>query len=245
MTPSEKGRVETESASTRVPRTASDTFRGYISLAAALPISFLTPFVIVFTSGLRTQTVLVVATLFISWTLASALTTLLTLRVFLRADHDQLRAWLIATTPMTQRARLGQFINGGGATGWAITGSLLAVIAVAVMILRGETVQYPVVAIPGILVVVSSLGLTISSYAVRYAREHVTNGGFTFAGDREPRFADFLYLAVQVATTFGTSDVTVTTTRARTLVSVNSILAFTFNTVVVAMLVSVLISRAG
>lgn len=232
-------------ANARVPRAASDTFRGYVSLPIALPISFAVPFVIVAATGIRSEPVLVMATLFSSWTLASVTTTLLTMRVFLRADAERLREWIVATTPLTARDRVVSFVNGGGATGWAITGSLLAVVTVAVMIVRGDIVDYPVVAIPGVLVVVSSLAMTVTSYAVRYAREYMTAGGLTFAGGREPVFADFLYLAVQVATTFGGSDVTITTTRARTLVSVNSILAFAFNTVVIAMLVSVLLTRAG
>ena len=54
-------------------------------------------------------------------------------------------------------------------------------------------------------------------------------------------FLDFFYLAVQVATTFASADVSVTTTKARRLITANSLISFGFNTVIVALLVSVLV----
>ena len=83
-----------------------------------------------------------------------------------------------------------------------------------------------------------------TAYAVRYAREQAASGGVSFAKTPEPVFADYLYLAVQIATTFSSSDVTIETTRMRRLVTANSLISFTFNTVIVALLVSVLVSSA-
>ena len=50
---------------------------------------------------------------------------------------------------------------------------------------------------------------------------------------------DFNYLAIQVSTTFSSSDVTIERTDARRVVSVHSLIAFAFNTIIVALLVSV------
>jgi uncharacterized membrane protein len=98
----------------------------------------------------------------------------------------------------------------------------------------------------GIAVVVTSLVLTISSYAVRYAREWAGDGGgIVFPGDQEPTFMDFAYLAIQVSTTFSSSDVTIERTHARRVVSVHSLISFAFNTIIVALLVSVLVSVAA
>jgi hypothetical protein len=49
---------------------------------------------------------------------------------------------------------------------------------------------------------------------------------------------------LQVCTTFSTSDVTVTTTRMRKVVSGQSVVSFAFNTVIVALLVSALLTSA-
>ena len=230
------------SAPTRVPRLASDTARGYLIVAVGVPLTFVIPLALFF-GGLRDRETLTIATLFIGWTFISVLTTILTLATFLRADAPELRRWLVATTPRTGRARLISILNGGGASGWAVTGSLIAVIAVATLLFSGSEANHPVVIWSGISVVVTSLAMTISSYALRYAREYVFGGGIEFAGDERPRFADFIYLAVQVATTFGSSDVTITSTRARNVVTTNSLISFAINTVVVALLVSLLVTR--
>ncbi len=227
----------------RIPRLASDNARGYLILGVAVPVSFGIPIVVFLLGGPRDEATLTLATLFLAWTVVSLLTTIATLVVYLPADATELRRWLVATTPRTSRARVLNLVNGGGATGWAVTGSLIAVVAVATMLFQGGSADHPVVVWAGVGTVVTSLAMTISSYAVRYAREYAVGGGIEFAGDDRPRFADFLYLAVQVATTFGTSDVTITTTRARNLVTVNSLISFVINTVVVALLVSLLVTR--
>jgi uncharacterized membrane protein len=89
--------------------------------------------------------------------------------------------------------------------------------------------------------IVGSAMIIIVSFAILYARTDAEAGGFTFPGGDAPRFGDYLYLAVQVSTTFGGSDVDITSTRARRAVSAQSLIAFTFNTVLVALFVSVLL----
>ncbi len=94
-------------------------------------------------------------------------------------------------------------------------------------------------------VVTGSLLLTLTAYAVHYAREQSDNGGLDFPKTPTPTYADYFYLAVQVGTTFGASDVTVESTRMRRLVTGNSLISFTFNTVIVALLVSLLVTTAS
>ncbi|MDH6179998.1 putative membrane protein [Microbacteriaceae bacterium SG_E_30_P1] len=230
-------------AHARTPRFASDVVRGYAVLAIAVLASLGIPIVLYLAASPWDQTSLVITTLFLSWTTIGVATTTLTLATFLRADASQLRHWLVGTATRTARARILAFINGGGATSWAVTGSLIAVVAVATLLFRGEVATHPLVAWSGIAVVVSSLAMTVSSYAVRYAREYATAGGLQFPGEDRPVFSDFLYLAVMVATSLGTSDVVVTSSRARRIVLVNSLISFAFNTVVVALLVALLVTR--
>ncbi len=97
----------------------------------------------------------------------------------------------------------------------------------------------------GVAVVTGSFALIVVSFALHYARRDATVGGLAFPGGTAPRFADYLYFSVQVSTTFGGSDVDVTTTRMRTAVTLHSVIAFTYNTVMVALLVSVLLNTAA
>jgi uncharacterized membrane protein len=187
-----------------------------------------------------------VATVFIAWSLISVLTAVLTLVAFRRASSDELRRWLTETEPPKRTALLWNLANGGGSTGWAVSGSLLAVTAVLILSFLPVYRESLTVVFSGIAVVITSLALTISSYAVRYAREWASDGGgIVFPGDQEPTFMDFTYLAIQVSTTFSSSDVTIERTHARRVVSVHSIISFAFNTIIVALLVSVLVSVAA
>jgi uncharacterized membrane protein len=89
-------------------------------------------------------------------------------------------------------------------------------------------------------VVTTSWLVTIASYAVHYARVTATVGGLTFPGDSKVVFWDCVYLATQVQTTFSSSDVVVETTLTRRIVSGHTLVAFAFNTVIIALLIAVL-----
>lgn len=226
-----------------VPKLASDTRRSWVILAAAVPVSIALPFLLVLLGVDAGAPGFTIAVLFLAWAFIGFLTSILTLAVFLRAGSSELERWLAATTPRDRGARLRYFLNGGGAAGWAVTGSVIAAVAVlALSFAPGAT--SPLVIGAGVGVVVASLFMTITAYAVMYARPQVSRGGIEFAGER-PVFLDYLYLAVQVSTTFSTSDVTMTSTTARRLVTAHSLIAFGFNTVIVALLVSVLVGSAS
>ncbi|CAG7844625.1 hypothetical protein USB125703_00864 [Pseudoclavibacter triregionum] len=89
------------------------------------------------------------------------------------------------------------------------------------------------------LLVAGSWVLLIAAFAVTYLRVWASEGGLRIPGEGRERFADFVYASVQVATTFASSDVETRTTRARSWVSLNSVIAFAFNTVVIALFLSV------
>jgi uncharacterized membrane protein len=78
------------------------------------------------------------------------------------------------------------------------------------------------------------------TYAVHYARVTATVGGLTFPGDNGVVFWDCIYLATQVQTTFSASDVTVESTLTRKIVTGHALVAFAFNTVIIALLIAVL-----
>lgn len=230
-----------------VPLLASDIVRGYIGLLAGTALTFpagiATGLLMNEIEGRVTERTLTLATLFIGWTAIALLFVVLALAVFGRATPSELRRWLIATTPPNERLkRFWWGFNGGGGIYWAMAGTMLAISALVLIATSRADSGNPLIVATGIAVVVSSMLLIIVSYAVRYAREDATAGGAGFPGDSPRRFADYVYFAAQVSTTFGGSDVELTTTAMRKLVTGHSLVSFAFNTVIVALLVSVLLN---
>lgn len=88
-----------------------------------------------------------------------------------------------------------------------------------------------------LLVVAAWITMTVAFAAVYARREHHV-GGLVVPGRRASGFTDHLYLAVAVSATLGTTDVAVRDRGTRAVVLVHSVLAFTFSTVVLALLVT-------
>lgn len=227
-----------------VPALASDVRRSWIAVLACLPLAFLVPIAVAFLDIDIPGSARVASVLFVYWAMLSVVSTVMSWAAFRQASGAELKRWLVATKPPARGNHFWYSLNGGGAASWAVTGSAIAVISVLALSFNPEFRASPFVVYSGIAVVVTSLAMTIVAYAVRYAREFATDGGIEFAKTTEPTFSDFLYLAVQVATTFSTSDVTITTTSTRRLVTANALISFSFNTVIVALLVSVLVAAA-
>lgn len=226
----------------RIPRLVSDITRGWVAVSIAIVIVTIAVVVMVFTVDDMSVERVTWSGMFLLWGVLAIATTVLTAVAFHGAESDQLHRWLAATTPETRAKRIMWSINGGGAVSWALTGSFIAVAAVLLLTRHAEFRTDPFIVWPAVGVVLGSFTMMITAYAVRYARENATGGGAEFPSTPHPRFTEYVYLAVQVATTFGGSDVTFTGSRMRRVVSVHSLFAFAFNTVIVALLVSVLIS---
>lgn len=92
----------------------------------------------------------------------------------------------------------------------------------------------------GVLLVASAWLTMVTAYAVHYARRDAFQGGLEFPGDDERAFSDYVYLAVGVSTAFTTSDVDVTSRPMRRTVAGNAVVAFAFNSVIIAMVVTLL-----
>lgn len=79
------------------------------------------------------------------------------------------------------------------------------------------------------------------AYASLYHRHDAAAHGLEFAGkDEVPDYGDFLYFSVTVAATSQTSDVAVSSRAMRRLVLLQSLLAFVFNTGVLALSINLL-----
>jgi uncharacterized membrane protein len=75
-------------------------------------------------------------------------------------------------------------------------------------------------------------------YAHQYYAEHQQQGGgLIFPGDPEPTYWDFVYFAFGIGTATQVSDVQITSRRIRRTVTVQGIVAFFFNVMVIALVV--------
>jgi uncharacterized membrane protein len=229
------------------PLLVSDVTRSWLSLAVFIPLILGSSLAIRFLDldgfGLTDET-LTLASFLVGWIGFSAVYMLLAALAFGRADGRELVAWLrAAPRPRSRGQSLWWAFNGYGAIWWALTGGSVAVFAMTLLVAGGS-------GSPGVLVWSGVASLAVSwaliavSFAVHYAREYAQDGGLEFAGE-PPRFIDFVYLALQVSTTFASSDVRITSTAIRRSVSMHSTIAFLFNTVIIAILVAVLIALAG
>ena len=87
-------------------------------------------------------------------------------------------------------------------------------------------------------------------FALRYAhryfgdgdRDGVSDQGIKFPGDPPTTYHDFIYMAVCIGASAQVSDFNITTNRMRRLVTLHSLLAFFFNTMILALGINILAS---
>lgn len=119
-------------------------------------------------------------------------------------------------------------------------------LAVALLPRGGDLGVEPLLALLCALGVLLSWALLHTSYAMYYAHLHYRNpsqpGGLAFPGSEEPAALDFAYFAFTLGTAFATSDVRVISTEVRRTVLAHSILAFFYNTLLLALVVNLVIS---
>ncbi|MFB7234059.1 DUF1345 domain-containing protein [Streptomyces sp. NPDC056269] len=99
----------------------------------------------------------------------------------------------------------------------------------------------PRAAVALVLVAVAWICVAVS-FAVAFQADNLVEEeqALEFPGEETPIWIDYVYFAFSVMTTFGTTDVDVTSKEMRRTVTVNACIAFVFNTVTVASLVSAL-----
>jgi uncharacterized membrane protein len=223
----------------QTPRLASDfqrlLFSAAIGAAATMAAEGL--YLAISGSGLSAVAGIVAAYIFSA---ASSLAFFITtFAIFQNADAETLARWVAATAPSGRISRLQAEFAGTGPT-ISVQWSGLAIVSVVVLALSPDLLRQPLVIALSAAVVTTSWLVTIVSYAVHYARVTATVGGLTFPGARSVVFWDCVYLATQVQTTFSSSDVGIETTLTRKIVTGHTLVAFAFNTVIIALLIAVL-----
>ncbi|WP_424466510.1 DUF1345 domain-containing protein [Pseudoclavibacter helvolus] len=224
----------------RIPRAGFDIVRLGIACIAGFNSAWITVLVVVLVRGWHPVGDLVALSAF-AFSAASSLAYLVhTLRVFRGLDAERLREVLLATNPAGRFGRIGAVISGTGPT-IAVQWSIIAIGAVLTFTLWPGLLSETTTVLFSVLVVAASWSVTMVAYAVHYARFDAAAGGFDYPGDDHGRiFSDYVYLAVQVQTTFSTSDVSLTLPGSRRLVTGHTLVSFAFNTVIIAMLITVL-----
>jgi uncharacterized membrane protein len=104
------------------------------------------------------------------------------------------------------------------------------------------------------ITIVGSWLLVHTIFASHYARAYYKTGkslsqckedGLDFPGDMEPDYWDFLYFSFVIGMTSQTSDVEVTSCEIRRLSLLHGVLAFFFNTTIVAMSINIIAGIVG
>lgn len=230
------------------PRLRREAFRYWVSVAiTVVTIGVGTAVMSVIGIDIRVDVTTVTIVYFAAWTVFSLSHSVLTWRTLSRADGATLARWLEESPHEQHRRRLSQTLLGTGGTSAAISlagAALAAVVIVAVVPVLRENVAVLLLAV---VVVVASWVLLVTVLSVRYAAEDPASRTLRFPGsdDRFPIFSDHVYLAVQVVTTFSPSDVVIEDPALRREITGHTVIAFAFNTVIVALLVSLLVTAAG
>jgi uncharacterized membrane protein len=186
---------------------------------------------------------------FSAWILFCLAYSAITWRVMHGADGAALAVWLREDDDERRARRRTESLYGTGGPSGAVMLCAIALGAVLAVAAVPELRTDAVTLCLAVAVVATTWFLLVLVYALHYARESTRAGGLHFPGHDDeraaPDFVDFVYVSTAVATGFATADISVRTSAMRREVTVHALVAFAFNTVVVALLVSLLISVGG
>jgi uncharacterized membrane protein len=172
--------------------------------------------------------------------------------MWLSTPADVQRWALAQELPRSRWRRLVTVISdrrvfSGGAGMSTIIGVSVGGVGLALELLpRGENLRAePLLALLCVLGVLLSWALLHTSYAMYYAHLYYRipdkPGGLAFPGSEEPAALDFAYFAFTIGTAFATPDVLVSSTTVRRTVLAHSVLAFFYNTLILALVVNLVI----
>lgn len=187
---------------------------------------------------------LMVTSYVIAWPLYTALYVGWGLRVYSRLDRDPalLRSLSVDDDQGEQRP-LQRILGATGATNITISAALVAMVVTVVIAQRPEFRSEPVYIALALLTVASSWVLMVFSYAQSYMRLGVVaekDAHMRFAFPDPARFTDYVTLAVLMSVMAATVSAEFTSRRAWRVARTNVIIAFVFNSVIIAMMVSLL-----
>ena len=124
--------------------------------------------------------------------------------------------------------------------GLAMTSAAVAAVVVAALLIDRTVRQEPYASPAALAAVAGAWVMMLLGYATRYLRAWAVDESVDFPDERsEVEFSDFVFLAVQVSTAYAPEVAALRTAAVRRTATAHNILAFVFNTVIVALLVIV------
>ena len=177
------------------------------------------------------------------WVVFAAVHVLLTHLVFSRMLPAQLRG--VARAQDRGRTSWWRSMLGDvSAESWAVQGALVAAAGVLAIAQTDQFRSSVWMLLLGVAASAGSWVLMAYQYAIRYMRMDAGRDALDFDLLGEPRFQDYLTLSVLTSTMSG-SGVRFRTSQGWTVARTHSIIAFAFNTVIIAMIVSLLLGVAA
>ncbi|MDO5534662.1 MAG: DUF1345 domain-containing protein [Propionibacteriaceae bacterium] len=126
-----------------------------------------------------------------------------------------------------------------GAGSFAVQMATLALVGVLMLLLVGELRSLPVLMAVGAALVTVCWFDVLVVYAVHYARLDVAGDQLVFPdAEAERAFSDYVYVSMGVQATYGLTDMAAATRSMRRTLTLHGLLAFLFNTVIIALIVS-------
>ena len=173
----------------------------------------------------------------IGWNVGACLYLLLAARMMFWSSHESMRRRALAH----DEGRIAGLVLVVAAAVMCI-GAIVAELGV-VKDLKGS-LRYSHIAL-ACLTIVSSWAFTQVMFAQHYAHDYYAmetkgeSGGLDFPGGHAPDYGDFVYFATVIGTSGQTADVSFTTRKMRRIGTVQCVLAFFFNTTVIALTINI------
>ena len=178
-----------------------------------------------------------------SWTLMYLGYLVLTVHTYARMDHAALRRRLRTVSRGEGSGALKRWgLAMGSPLSWALSTTLGALGLVVLVMVDPAARTDPWLRGLNVLLVLASWGIVAVAHALAYARTDAQSGGVRFAGTAEPVFGDYLSLSVFVTTLYGEGDAQLSGSRLRSLMRGHVLVAFAFNSMVVASLATLLLT---
>jgi uncharacterized membrane protein len=134
----------------------------------------------------------------------------------------------------------------------SIGASLVAIAQLAVQAKSASDSEKAMLAALGLSTIMISWMVMQVTFALHYAHEYYMPeedggavGGLDFAGGEDPDYWDFLYFSTSIGATSQTSDTAINSRILRRLVTIHAVLAFFFNTAILALTINVAGSLAA
>lgn len=218
-----------------------EAIRHAVASAAAGIVTAVIIFLGLFTGALNGEPALtsLIVTLFFG--LYGPIFLLLSWLIFRDLEGAQLRSQLTRTV---EHSRVLRWLLLSSPTSWASTVLIIGVFSVILLTTGDGNNNFWIIPIC-VVGVAGSWILMVGVMAVEYMRSWANVDSMAFPGTEERAFSDFIYVSIQLSTTFSSADVALTRRGIRGLASLHSVLAFAYSTAIIAVFASLLITLTG